>query len=123
VNELSHEPMPALIFSRVRIRCAALTAFSTLSPRVGLAQDDLGSAQRLDPALAIDLVDRHLRAHLLELALARPATGERRHQRDLHVLGGGCGGRPDERQSQQQGESERENAADKPSSKGPPSLE
>src|SRR6266436_2003987 len=32
VNELSQEPIPALIFSRVRMRWAALTAFSTLSP-------------------------------------------------------------------------------------------
>ena len=32
VNELSQEPMPALIFSRVSTRWAALTAFSTLSP-------------------------------------------------------------------------------------------
>jgi len=32
VNDDSHEPMPALIFSRVNTRCAALTAFSTLSP-------------------------------------------------------------------------------------------
>ena len=32
VKDDSHEPMPALIFSRVNTRCAALTAFSTLSP-------------------------------------------------------------------------------------------
>jgi hypothetical protein len=32
VNELSHEPIPALMRSRESARCAALTAFSTLSP-------------------------------------------------------------------------------------------
>jgi hypothetical protein len=37
VNDERHEPIPALIFSRVRTRWAALTAFSTL-PAVALAR-------------------------------------------------------------------------------------
>src|SRR6059036_2434066 len=57
--------------------------------RIRLAQDDPGAAERLDPALGVDLRDGHLRAHLLELALARPPAGERRHQRDLEVVGRG----------------------------------
>jgi len=55
---------------------------------VGLAQHDLGAAERLDAALTVDLLDRHVGAHLLELALPRPPAGQRGHERDLDVLRG-----------------------------------
>src|SRR5262249_57079937 len=48
-------------------------------------------AQGLDAALAVDLLDGHLRAHFLELALARPAAGQRRHESDPDILRGGRG--------------------------------
>ena len=87
VKELSHAPMPALIFSRVSTRWAALTAFSTLSPASASRRTILAPPERLDAALAVDLLDGHLRAHLLELALAGPAPGQRHDQRDLDVVG------------------------------------
>src|SRR5205085_12002548 len=76
--------------------------------RVGLAQHQLRAAERLDAALGVDLLDRHLRAHLLELPLARPPARERRDERDLHVVGGRRGrGRDDDEQEQQRETNER----------------
>src|SRR4029450_2933282 len=71
---------------------------------VGFAQHELGAAQGLDAALAVDLLDRHVGPHLLELTLTRPAARQRRDERDLDVLGGRRGpdeeSRGDERQRQ-----------------------
>ncbi len=102
----SQEPMPALIFSRVSTRCAALTAFSTLSPASASRSTILAPPERLDPALAVDLLDRHVGAHLLELALACPAAGQRRDQRDLDVVGGGR--RANEEHRDDEGEHQRD---------------
>src|SRR5438876_161863 len=77
--------------------------------RIPFAQDDLGAAERLDPALGVDLRDGHLRAHLLELALARPPAGERRHQRDLEVVGRGRDGRGEQHRGRDEhGQQDRE---------------
>jgi len=80
--------MPAAILSPREHALRGADGLLDAVARVGLAQHELRAAERLDAALGVDLLDRHLCAHLLELPLARPPARERRDERDLHVVGG-----------------------------------
>src|SRR3989441_752355 len=103
-------PLALRSFSRSGLKKKTVAA--VLSPTIApflSAQDALGAAERLDPALGVDLRDGHLRAHLLELALARPPAGERRHQRDLEVVGRGRDGRGEQHRGRDEhGQQDRE---------------
>ena len=123
VNELSQEPMPALIFSRVRTRWAALTAFSTLSPASASRRTILAPPRALMPpwllisSIAISapiFLSCPCRAH-------RPESGATSAILTSSAASAGAG--PTSGTARSQGEGEREDAAGDGHRGGPPSLE